>query len=134
MKKSWAIASLVVKELFRRKDFYVLFVLVALICGLLGSIHFFGEPNVVRYLKEICLLLIWISGLLIAVLTAARQIPSERESRTLFPLLAKPFTRAHVIMGKYLGCWAATGLALACFYLFFTVLVGAREHLWPWGA
>jgi Cu-processing system permease protein len=131
MTKTWAIAAIVIKELYRRKDFYVLFVLTALITLLLGSMSFFNDRGIVRYLKEMCLLLIWIAGLIIAITTAARQIPSERESRTIFPLLAKPVTRAHVIVGKFLGCWLATGLALAVFYLFFTVIAGMREQSWP---
>jgi Cu-processing system permease protein len=128
---SRAIAGLVVKELFRRKDFYALFILTALITLLLGSVNFFNEANIVRYLKEICLLLIWISSLVIAITTAARQIPAERESRTLFPLLAKPVTRSQVVLGKFLGCWQAVGIALIVFYLFFGVVSGSREHHWP---
>jgi ABC-type transport system involved in multi-copper enzyme maturation permease subunit len=121
----------VIKELYRRKDFYVLFVMTALITLLLGSMTLFNDPNIVRYVKEICLLLIWISALVISIMTAARQIPAERENRTIFPLLAKPVTRAHVIVGKFLGCWLATGLALLIFYLFFSVIAGTREHSWP---
>ncbi len=131
MSKVLPIAIVVVKELYRRKDFYVLFVLTALITVLLGSVSFFNDSHIVRYLKEICLLLIWISALVIGIVTAARQIPAERENRTIFPLLAKPVTRAHVIVGKFAGCWLATGLALVVFYVFFSVIAGSREHTWP---
>jgi Cu-processing system permease protein len=131
MTKIWAIAMVVVKELYRRKDFYVLFVLTALITLLLGSMSFFNDGTIVRYLKEICLLLIWISGLVIAVTTTARQLPGERESRTIFPLLAKPVSRGHVIAGKFVGCWLATGIALTVFYIFFMVISGLREQAWP---
>jgi Cu-processing system permease protein len=126
-----AVALLVTKELYRRKDFYVLFVLTALITLLMGGLNFFNDDQVVRYLKEICLLLIWISGLVIAITTAARQIPTERENRTIFPLLAKPLTRSHLILGKFLGCWLATGLALVVFYFFFGIISASREHVWP---
>lgn len=126
-----ALSGVVIKELYRRKDFYVLFVLTALITLVMGSINFFNDAKVARYLKEICLLLIWISALVIAIVTTARQIPAERENRTIFPLLAKPVTRAHVVVGKFLGCWLACGLALLVFYLFFGVVSGARENHWP---
>src|SRR5829696_4243927 len=62
---SRAIAGLVVKELFRRKDFYVLFILTALITLILGSVNFFNEEGIVRYVKEICLFLILIASLVI---------------------------------------------------------------------
>lgn len=126
-----AIGSLVIKELFRRKDFYALFILTALMTLILGSVNFFNESYVARYLKEICLFLIWVSSLVIAITTTARQIPAERESRTIFPLLAKPVTRTHVVLGKFLGCWQACGIALLVFYLFFAIVSGSREHSWP---
>ncbi len=127
----WAIATVVLRELYRRKDFYVLFILTALLTLLMGSMNFLSDDRTVGYLKELCLLLIWISSLVIAITTTARQIPSERESRTLFPLLAKPVTRGQVVLGKFLGCWLACGLCLVVFYLFFGVVSGAREHAWP---
>ncbi len=126
-----ALSSIVVKELYRRKDFYVLFVLTAVITLVMGSVSFFNDAKIARYLKEICLLLIWVSTLVIAIATTARQIPAERENRTIFPLLAKPVSRAQVVAGKFAGCWIATGMALVVFYLFFGVISGSREHHWP---
>ena len=109
MNKVFAVSGVVIKEMVRRKDFYVLFVLTVVITALMGSINLFNEDAIVRYLKEICLMLIWVSTLVIAVTTAARQIPAERESRTIFPLLAKPISRTQVLLGKFTGCWIATG-------------------------
>ena len=131
MNTIFAISGVVIKELYRRKDFYVLFVLTALITLLMGSVKFFGDGSIVRYLKDICLLLIWASALVIAIVTTARQIPAERENRTIFPLLAKPVTRAQFILGKFAGCWLACGLALIVFYFFFGVISASREHHWP---
>jgi Cu-processing system permease protein len=131
MNKIFALAGVVIKEMYRRKDFYVLFVMTAMITLLLGSMRFFDDDRIVRYLKEICLLLIWVSTLVIAITTAARQIPAERESRTIFPLLAKPVGRGELIMGKFAGCWLACGIALLVFYFFFGALSASREHAWP---
>jgi ABC-type transport system involved in multi-copper enzyme maturation permease subunit len=131
MRNIFAVSSIVLKELCRRKDFYVLFILTILICLVMASVNVFNDHNVVRYLKEICLLLVWISSLVIAITTTARQIPAEKENRTLFPLLAKPLTRTQLLLGKFLGCWLACGLTLFCFYLFFGVLAASREHEWP---
>jgi ABC-type transport system involved in multi-copper enzyme maturation permease subunit len=131
MNNIFAISGVVIKELYRRKDFYVLFILTALITLLMGSVNFFSDDKIVRYVKEISLLLIWISSLVIAIGTAARQIPSERENRTIFPLLAKPVSRAQVVFGKFLGCWLACGIALVVFYVFFGIVCAAREHSFP---
>lgn len=128
-----AIAGVAIRELYRRKDFYVLFVLTALITLVMGSVNIFNEDKVVRYLKELCLFLIWSASLVIAITTTARQIPAERENRTLFPLLAKPVTRNQLVLGKFFGCWFASGIALAVFYFFFGLVAGAKEHEWPIG-
>jgi len=126
-----ALAGVAIRELYRRKDFYVLFVFTAIITLLAGSVNFFDDAKITRYLKDISLLLIWISALVVAIGTAARQIHAEREQRTIFPLLAKPVTRAQVILGKFAGCWLACGLALVVFYLFFGIVTGSHEHRWP---
>jgi Cu-processing system permease protein len=127
----FAIAGVVIKELYRRKDFYVLFALIVLITLMLGSLNFFNDDRIVRYLKEACLLLIWLFSLVIAVTTTARQIPAERESRTIYPLLAKPVGRGEFIVGKFLGCWLACGISLLVFYFFFGLLSASREHTFP---
>ena len=48
-----ALAGVVIKELYRRKDFYVLFILTAVITLVLGSVNFFGEDNIARGHAEI---------------------------------------------------------------------------------
>ncbi len=131
MNSVFALAGIVIKELYRRKDFYVLFVMTAVITLVMASVRFFNDANIVRYLKDICLLLIWVSSLVIAIVTTARQLPAERENRTIFPLLAKPVSRGQVITGKFLGCWLASGIALVVFYFFFVVVCSSREHYWP---
>jgi ABC-type transport system involved in multi-copper enzyme maturation permease subunit len=128
MTKIFAVSSVVIKELYRRKDFYVLFLLTVAITILMAVMNFFNDEQIIRFIKEICLLLIWISSLVIGVTTAARQIPAERESRTIFPLLAKPISRWQVLVGKFLGCWLATGMALVVFYVFFALVSASREH------
>ncbi|HWV98602.1 MAG TPA: ABC transporter permease [Candidatus Acidoferrum sp.] len=125
------LSGVAIKEMYRRKDFYVLFVLTAVLTLMMASVNFFHDAKIVRVLKDVCLLLIWISTLVIAVTTTARQIPAEREHRTIFPLLAKPVTRGQVVAGKFAGCWFACGLALLVFYLFFIVISGTHENYWP---
>lgn len=131
MNKVFAIAGIVIRELFRRKDFYVLFIITVVLSVLMAGVNIFNEPQIIRYVKELCLLLIWLSSLVICITTAARQLPQEREQRTLYPLLAKPVRRSQVLMGKFLGCWLACGGTLVCFYVFFGVLSMSREGSWP---
>ena len=69
MKNIFAVSGVVIKEMYRRKDFYVLLIITVLITGLMASVTLFHDDQIVRYLKEICLLLIWISSLIIAITT-----------------------------------------------------------------
>jgi ABC-type transport system involved in multi-copper enzyme maturation permease subunit len=131
MTKVMALSGVVIKEMYRRKDFYVLLVLTVVLTLLMASARFFNDGSIVMILKQTCLWLIWISALVIAIVTTARQIPSERENRTIFPLLAKPVSRAQVILGKFFGCWFACGIALVVFYVFFGVVSASREHTLP---
>jgi len=124
------ITSIVLKELIRRKDAYVLLIITVLLTVLSGYVNFFGDLKMVRYMKELCLLLVWISSVVIAVTLTARQIHAERESRTLFSLLSKPVNRNELILGKFFGCWLACGVALLAFYGFFVVTAASRGDDW----
>jgi ABC-type transport system involved in multi-copper enzyme maturation permease subunit len=131
MKKIFAISNVVLLEMYRRKDFYVLFIVTALVTAVMGSVTFFNSTQIVRYLKALCLFLIWASSLFIAIGATARQLPAESESRTIFPLMAKPVSRAQILLGKFLGCWLACGVALVIFYAFFGCVAATREQHWP---
>ena len=124
------IVSIVLKELIRRKDAYVLLIITVLLTMLSGSVNFFGDLRMVRYMKEICMLLVWICSIVIAVTMTARQLHAERESRTLFSLLSKPVSRNELILGKFFGCWFACGVALLAFYGFFVVTAVSRGEGW----
>lgn len=128
MNAIWAIAIVVLKEMIRRKDFYVLFIITALITLIMGSINIFNDQSIAGYLKELALLLIWVCSLVIAIATTARQLHAEKENRTIFPLLAKPVSRAQLLLGKFFGCWLACGGALLVFYLFLAIVAASREH------
>jgi hypothetical protein len=134
MNNIWAVAGVVIKELYRRKDFYVLFILTIVICVVMASVNIFNDNQIVRYLKELCLLLIWISSLVIAITTTARQIPGG--ARTTHPASAAgqavepdavDFRKIpRLLAGLRPGAGGA-------FMPFFGALAASREHdgAWP---
>ncbi|MGL4854811.1 MAG: ABC transporter permease [Lentisphaeria bacterium] len=123
IKQIMALASGVWLELLRRKDIYVAGIIGLVILVPLSLIDVFEVSNVSRYLSEISLLLIWISSVVIAVMTTARQLPDELANRTIYPLLAKPLSRSTVIIGKYIGSVFAVETALGVFYLAYGILM-----------
>jgi ABC-type Na+ efflux pump permease subunit len=117
MKQSLTIAFVVWLEMIRRKDLYVLLILMATLLAGLLSFDVFGLAGVAGYVKDMGLLAVWMLGWILAVNTSVRQLPQEEQRGTLFPLLAKPVSRLTLILGKWLGSWSIAGFALACLYL-----------------
>jgi ABC-type transport system involved in multi-copper enzyme maturation permease subunit len=118
MRAIFAIAYGIMKELVRKKDFYVLLIFMLVLMGLLVSQTFFQMEGITRYIKDFGYTLVMFFSFIIAVTFTAKQIPAEIESRTIYPLLAKPLSRRAVILGKYLG---GSLVSIISFTIFFTV-------------
>lgn len=116
LRKVFAVAAVSVLELFRRRDVYVAVILALVVILPLVSVNVFGVEGVVRYVREVTLLLIWIFSIIVIVTNAARQIPGEMQRRTILPLLSKPIGRGELMIGKFAGASVAAGLALVLFY------------------
>lgn len=117
MKQILTLAYVVWIEMVRRKDLYVLLILMVALLGWLISFDVFGLSRVAGYVKDMGGLAVWMLAWILAVNTSVRQLPQELQQGTLFPLLAKPVTRLNLILGKWLGAWSMTCLAMACLYL-----------------
>lgn len=118
MKSITAIAVGMFKELIRKKDFYVLLIFMVVFMGLLASQSFFAIEGISRYVKDFGYSLLTLFSFIIAVTFCAKQIPAEIESRTIYPLLAKPLSRHTVILGKYCG---GVTVSVCAFTMFFVV-------------
>ncbi len=124
IRKIWAVARVSLLELLRRRDVYVALILAVVLVVPLSTVNFFGVEGIVRHLREVSLLLIWLFSVVIAITTAARQIPGELQRRTILPLLARPIRRSEVVLGKYVGSALAASAALLLFYLCYVLLTG----------
>ncbi len=120
MLKIRTIAAAVWLEILRKKDLYVLLVLLSVLLITLVSLNIFGLGGMTRYIKDIGLLLAWIFGLVLAIHISSRELPQEETSGTIFPLLARPITHAEIIIGKWLGTWSIVVVATLCFYILVT--------------
>lgn len=124
MKAVWAIVCTMIRELIRRKDFYVLFVFLLALLALLSSQSFFDLKGVSRYVRDLGYSLLMLFSFIIAAVFTAKQIPSEIEARTIYPLLAKPLSRGRFVLGKFFGGFAVSSIAFTVFfavYAFFYV-------------
>ena len=133
MKPVWAIAKLVIKEIFRKKDFYVALILIGAILLFAQRMQFYNTKNISRYLAEIGFALIYLFSIILCGALAARQYPSEIQNRTGTLLLSKPISRAQFVAGKYLGALLAGLAAFTAFFAVFILILNwkAEELAWP---
>jgi len=126
MKKILTIASGVVKELFRRKDIYMILVILFVVIVYTGTFSIGGEKGFYRYFKDIGISLTCLLSIIIAVSFAARQIPQEIESKSIYPLLSKPVSRWGFIAGKFFGVWLISAASFTLFYFVFLVSIALK--------
>ncbi len=116
---SLAIARLSVLETLRRKEFYIVLVLVL---GLAGWMYMLNltSSGTGRFAKDIVMQVIWLASFALTVPLAARQISSDVEQKTIYVLLSRPIHRWQYVLGRELGAIFAS---VICFTSMFAVLV-----------
>ncbi len=132
MRRIRTVANIVWLEMLRRKDLYVLLILLVALLFTLLSLNIFGLGSVVGFVKDAGLIAAWLFSWILAVSVASRQLPQEESRGTILPLLAKPIRRGELIVGKWLGTWSVVSVAVLCFYLLTAIMVwshGGRFEL-----
>lgn len=117
MRRMLVLAQTLWLEVIRKKDVYVLLILMGALLVVLVSLNIFGLGGVVRYVKDLGLLMAWFFSWILAIMVTIRQLPDEENKGTIFPLLAKPVTRLELVAGKWLGAWTTSLAATLLFYL-----------------
>jgi hypothetical protein len=107
-----AIAGITARELLRLPTTRLIALISVLLLLVLPFLPTFalGETAATAMVKETALATVGLALLLIAVLGAANVVHREIEDRTLITLLAKPVSRARLLIGKYAGVLAALSL------------------------
>lgn len=110
------VAQIVWLETLRRKDAYVLGILLAALVFSVSLLDAFGIRGSSRHVLDLGLLLAWLFALILALSIAGRQLPREEERGTILAMLSKPMTRWEWLLGKAWGCWGAVFSATTLFY------------------
>lgn len=127
------IAGIVWMNMLRRKDLYVLLILLGVVLVTLVSLDIFGLGGTSAYVKDVGLLFAWFFGWIISAIASTREIPGEEERRTVFTILSKPVTRLQYVAGKWAGTWLVSSVAVTVFYALVigvAVLKGAALGQW----
>jgi ABC-type transport system involved in multi-copper enzyme maturation permease subunit len=120
MRAIWALVREMMLELLRKKDFYVLLILMMVLLGFFSAQNFFDIEGISRYMRDFGYTLVMLLSFIVAVTFSAKQIPSEIESGTVYPLLAKPVSRFLMVFGKFCG---SVMVSVITFTLYFGVFV-----------
>ena len=111
-----------VLETIRRRDLYV--VLILMVFMVLGaySFSFFGVSGLQVFVKDMAFTCVGLFSTIVGVIIAARQVPEEIQRRTIYPLLARPISRWQLLVGKLVSAWLTSCLC-------FLVLTGIATLL-----
>lgn len=106
---------------------------VILVFGLvvLAGANLFSEfsfDDQFKFIKDYCLGIMSLIGVIMAIVAVAQLLPAEMEGRTIFTILSKPVRRWEFLMGKYLGVAAMLLLTLMMMAAVSAAVLFAQER------
>jgi len=116
MRNVLAVAGVVLRCWSRRKDGYILVLILAAVQYAVASLDVLTTGGSSLYLYDVGLLLTWFLGWIVAIHVGASELPGEEARGTVFLLLAKPLDRSALILGKWLGAWATVTVCTLLFH------------------
>lgn len=132
MKRSiWPIALLTFKEGLRHRILYGVLVFASLVMlfTILASGLFMRDVQ--KIILDISLSAVSLAGLLIPFFLTISLLSRDIEQRTAFTILAKPISRSHYILGKYLGVSLLTCLVIAVLSCFTLLTIQISQVIYP---
>jgi ABC-type transport system involved in multi-copper enzyme maturation permease subunit len=130
MRVTAAIAVNVFRESVRDKVFYNLVAFAVLMTGASFLIGQLTAGQDVKIIKDLGLATTSMFGLFIAVFIGIGLVSKEVERRSVYSLLAKPITRAQLVLGKYCGLTLTLAANLAVMAVALYTVLGYTA----WGA
>jgi ABC-type transport system involved in multi-copper enzyme maturation permease subunit len=116
MRNVLAVADVVVRCWSRRKEGYILVLILAAVQCAIASMDVLSAGGSSLYLYDVGLLLTWFLGWVVAIHVGAGELPGEESRGTVFLLLAKPLSRLELLAGKWLGAWATVTACTLAFH------------------
>jgi ABC-type transport system involved in multi-copper enzyme maturation permease subunit len=118
-------------EALRRREIYVIVAVTCLCILALAQIRFFDVDALTKFYREVALKLMGAATALTVIVLGVRQLPREFDSRTIYPLLARPIHRGTFLLGKQLGVAGAGVFCLGLFLLLYMLgclVIGAELY------
>jgi ABC-type transport system involved in multi-copper enzyme maturation permease subunit len=123
LRRVFILARLNLLENARKQVFHVLMLATVVIIFSSTLLSFFTLGVQTKILKDLCLASIMFSAGMISIALACGSIPADVESKTLYPILARPLRRWEYVLGKYFGVLATTTASVVIMSLAFGLLL-----------
>ncbi|MDB5326610.1 MAG: hypothetical protein JWM57_2179 [Phycisphaerales bacterium] len=114
----WAIGGVCFRDAVRRR---VLWITPLAMLGIILVSQFqkpFDEQDAVRLTVKVCLFTTGLVVTIIALVTAATNLPREIDNRVIFTIVTKPVTRLEIVLGKIVGFARVSAVILLVMGLF----------------
>lgn len=127
MSQIWTIAKMSMLENSRKHVFHVLcLIMLAIIAGS-TLLSIFTEGVKIKIIKDLCMTSILFGGAVLAIALGSMGIPNDVESRTLYPIFARPISRVQYILGKYLGTMLTVTMGILGMAAIFAILIASYQ-------
>ncbi len=129
MGKIFIIAKNAFSETIRQPVFMIILASAAFMISFSPSYAMFTLMEDIKLLKDMGLATMLLAGLLQSVFSAVRVVSNEIENKTIFTVLTKPVSKAHIVLGKFLGIALACALSMyiLSIFLIMALRVGVPE-------
>ncbi len=127
----WRIAKMTVAEAQRRRVLHALVLVVILIMASISLIRYLSPAEQARMVKDSGLTAITVFGMIISIFVVSFMIPHEIESRTIYPVLAKPVRRYEFLLGKYVGALVILGAIVVALTAVLVGVLALEAHFVP---
>lgn len=123
-----AIARNTLLEALRQRVLNVILIFGLVVLAGANLFKEFSFDDQFKFIKDYCLGVMSLIGVIMAIVAVAQMLPAEMEGRTIFTILSKPVRRWEFLMGKYLGVAAMLLLTLGLMTAVSAAVLFAQEH------
>jgi Cu-processing system permease protein len=132
MRAIWTIAKMSLVENSRKQVFHVLCLLMLAVIAGSTLLSIFTEGVKLKILKDLCMTCILFAGAMLAIALGATGVPNDVETRTLYPIIARPIARWQYVVGKFLGTCLTVAMGLGALSAVFGALIYYYQARFDW--
>lgn len=131
MNALWSVSLISFKEGLRHRILYGTVIFALFVTAFAVLISGLYMRDISKIILDICLSAVDICGLLIPFFLAINLLSGDIEKRTIYSLLARPISRTHYIIGKFVGLSLLTALLMGIVTMATLAAVLAATYIYP---